>query len=61
MVQFESNKFKKKMKFYFFFLDVDKNGYIDQSEIDIMAKVFFIKKITNKNSFLYSFSMYYEC
>jgi hypothetical protein len=43
MVKFESNKFLKKMKFYFF-LDIDKNGYIDQSEIDIMAKVFFIQK-----------------
>jgi len=29
----------QKLKFYFF-LDIDKDGYIDQSEIDIMAKVF---------------------
>jgi hypothetical protein len=48
---------------FHFLLDVDKNGYIDQSEIDIMAKVL----SNNKNEkipikkFHFFCSMYYEC
>ena len=30
-----------KISHFMDFLDIDKDGYIDQSEIDIMAKVFY--------------------
>jgi hypothetical protein len=36
MVKFQLKISNRK---FFVFLDVDKNGYIDQAEIDIMAKV----------------------
>jgi hypothetical protein len=28
---------------FYIILDIDKNGYIDQSEIDIMAKVIYLE------------------
>jgi Ca2+-binding EF-hand superfamily protein len=44
---------EEKLDYTFQLYDIDKDGYIDQSEIDVMAKVFEIKTIFLILSFVY--------
>lgn len=42
-----------------FILDIDKDGFIDQSEIDVMAKV--ISQVITRMIYAFDFSMFYVC
>lgn len=47
-ILFNACKQRNKIELNLFFLDIDKNGYIDQSEIDVMAKVLLYIKIVSQ-------------